>query len=157
MRYVPARHLAKLAVIYLRQSTPQQVARNDGSRQYQLDQRELALKYGWKSDLIYLILTDLGMSGLRSDRPGYQELLELIRAGKVGALFISDVSRAGREERAWFDLLDLLIEHDVLLVKNGVITDPRDESQAFVTKLEALIVARENQMRLANMHRGRLA
>ena len=67
------------------------------------------------------------------------------------------MSRAGREEVAWFELLALLVKHDVLLVKNGVVTDPQDESQAFVTKIEAVIVARENQMRLANMHRGRLA
>jgi DNA invertase Pin-like site-specific DNA recombinase len=97
------------------------------------------------------------MSGMRADRPGYLELLEFIRTGQVGALFISDVSRAGREERAWFDLLALLIEHDVLLIKNGVVTDPQDEAQAFVTKIEAVIVARENQLRLANVHRGRLA
>ena len=135
----------------------QQVRQNEGSRQYQEEQREVAVRYGWRPDMVRMISRDLGLSGMRADRPGYVELLELIRTGQVGALFISDVSRAGREERTWFDLLELLIEHDVLLVKNGVITDPQDESQAFVTKIEAVIVRRENQMRLANMHRGRLA
>lgn len=154
---VLARYLARLALIYCRQSTPEQVRRNEGSRQYQGEQREVARRHGWRPDMIRVIDRDLGMSGMRDDRPGYLELKELIRTGQVGALFISDVSRAGREERAWFDLLDLLIEHDVLLFKNGVMTDPQDESQAFVTKIEAVIVRRENQMRLANMHRGRLA
>lgn len=157
MQRVPGRHLARLAVIYLRQSTEQQVRQNEGSRQYQEEQREVAVRYGWRPDMVRMISRDLGLSGMRADRPGYVELLELVRTGQVGALFISDVSRAGREERTWFDLLELLIEHDVLLVKNGVITDPQDESQAFVTKIEAVIVRRENQMRLANMHRGRLA
>jgi DNA invertase Pin-like site-specific DNA recombinase len=157
MQQVPARYLARLAIVYLRQSTQQQVRVNEGSTQYQAEQRELAIRYGWRPELVRLISRDLGLSGMRSDRPGYLETLELIRAGEVGGLFISDASRAGREERAWFDLLDLLIKHDVLLFKGGVLTDPQDESQAFVTKLEALIVRRENQMRVANMHRGRIA
>jgi DNA invertase Pin-like site-specific DNA recombinase len=153
---IAARYLARLALPYIRQSTEQQVRRNEGSRQYQEEQRELARRLGWRPDMIRVI-SDLGLSGMRADRPGYLEMLALIRAGLVGAIFISDTSRAGREERAWFDLLDLLIEHDVLLFKNGVPTDPHDESQAFVTKIEAVIVRRENQMRLANLHRGRLA
>jgi len=157
MTRIPARYLARRAVVYLRQSTPQQVRRNEGSRQYQEDQRDLALRYGWHADRIHMIFTDLGLSGMTDDRPGYRELLQLIESGEVGALFISDVSRAGREERAWFDLLDLLIKHDVLLFKGGLCTDPHDDSQAFTTKLEALIVRRENQLRVANMHRGRLA
>ena len=40
MQRVPGRHLARLAVIYLRQSTEQQVRQNEGSRQYQEEQRE---------------------------------------------------------------------------------------------------------------------
>jgi DNA invertase Pin-like site-specific DNA recombinase len=157
MQQVPARYLARLAIIYLRQSTQQQVRRNEGSRQYQEEQRDIALRYGWRPNMIRVISRDLGLSGMRADRPGYQEALGLMRTGEAGAFFISDVSRAGREERAWFDLLDLMIQHDVLLIKNGVLTDPNDESQAFVTKIEAVVVRRENQMRLANMHRGRLA
>lgn len=154
---VAARNLARYAVVYIRQSTEQQVRLNEGSRQYQEEQRGLAIRFGWSAEMVKVISCDLGMSGMRSDRPGYQELLKLIREGRVGALFISDVSRAGREERTWFDLLSLLIEYDVLLFKGGMLTDPQDESQAFVTKLEAIVVHRENQMRLANMHRGRLA
>src|SRR5258706_11686564 len=134
MMRIGGRHLARLAVIYIRQSTERQVLHNEGNRQYQEEQRQLAVRYGWLPDMVRVISRDLGMSGLRPDRPGYLELLELIRDGLVGALFISDVTRAGREERAWFDLIALLIKYDVLLVKNGVVTDPQDESQAFVTK-----------------------
>ncbi len=48
MQRVPGRHLARLAVIYLRQSTEQQVRQNEGSRQYQEEQREVAVRYGWR-------------------------------------------------------------------------------------------------------------
>ena len=157
MLQIPARYLARLAIIYLRQSTEQQVRHNEGSRQYQENQVELAIRYGWRRDMIRMISKDLGLSGMRSDRPGFLEARELIQAGQAGGLFVADLSRAGREERELFDLLDLMIEHDTLLFKNGILTDPQDESQVFVTKIEAVIVRRENQMRLANMHRGRLA
>src|SRR5262245_17832340 len=144
---IPARYLARIAVIYVRQSTQHQVDHNEGSRRFQLEQRTLARRFGWRPDMILVISKDLGLSGMRADRPGYLEMLALIRGGQVGAIFISDTSRAGREERAWFDLLELLVEHDVLLFKNGVLTDPHDESQAFVTKIEAVIARRENQIR----------
>ena len=157
MGRVSARYLSRLAVIYLRQSTERQVRCNEGSRQYQEEQVEMARRFGWAPERILVLRGDLGLSGMSRDRPDYKRLLGLIEACEVGGLFIADVSRAGREERAWFDLLDLLIIYDVLLIKGGVLTDPNDESAAFTTKLEALIVRRENQLRLANLHRGRLA
>jgi DNA invertase Pin-like site-specific DNA recombinase len=154
---IPPRHRARLAIVYVRQSTEAQVRQNEGSRQHQEGQRNHARRYGWPADQIRLIDVDLGRSGTTTDRAGYRQVLELIRAGKVGGLFISAVSRAGRREQAWFDLLDLLQEHDVFLFVDGRLTDPNDPSQTLVTKMEAVIAVRENQLRLENMHKGRLA
>jgi DNA invertase Pin-like site-specific DNA recombinase len=157
MIQIPPRYLARIAIVYVRQSTDQQVLHNQGSRHYQEAQVEVARRFGWRRDMIRVVTQDLGMSGRRADRPGYLETLELIRLDQVGAVFVSDLSRAARVETMSFDLLGLLIKHDVLLIKNGVIVDPNDPSQMFVAKIETVVIARENEMRVANMHRGRLA
>lgn len=157
MTEVPSRYLTRLAVVYLRQSTERQVRENEGSRMHQEDLRQRAIDYGWPPERVLVISTDLGRSGMRADRPGYQELLKLIREGRVGALFVSDVSCGGRHDRVWFDLLALLGEMDVLLWKGAGLTDPGDRNQVFVTKIEAVVAHRENEIRFANLHKGRLS
>ena len=58
-------HLDRLAVVYVRQSTPQQVAENQEStdRQYALANR--AIELGWPPDRILVIDDDQGKSGPR--------------------------------------------------------------------------------------------
>lgn len=155
---IPARYLMRKAVVYIRQSTERQVIHNVGSRQYQERQVEHARRLGWSDDKILVISSDLGRSGMtKHNRPGYRELERLVARGEVGAIFVSDPSRAARKEQILFDLLDLLEEHDVLLGIDGRLTDPHDSSQVFVRKVEALTSARDNRVRTETVHRGRLA
>jgi len=151
------RYLSRLAVVYVRQSTAMQVRQNEGSRQYQEAQRDLALRYGWKPEQVELITEDLGLSGLSPDRPGYCRMLSLIAADRVGGLFVSEISRGGRDEQALFQLFDLLARHDVLLFVDGRPSDPNDDGQMFGKKIEALLAARDNRTRVETLYRGRLA
>jgi hypothetical protein len=67
-----ARHLRLLALVYIRQSTPQQLQNNQEStrRQYELAQR--AQQMGWPATAIRVIDDDLGMSGAGSqNRAGF--------------------------------------------------------------------------------------
>src|SRR5512135_1372547 len=69
-------HLDRLAVVYVRQSTPQQVAENREStdRQYALVHR--AIELGWSPERILVIDEDQGKSGATADnRLGFQRLL----------------------------------------------------------------------------------
>ena len=84
---ISARYRTRLAVVYVRQSTEQQVRQNVGSRQHQEAQREQAVALGWRRDDVVMIDDDLGRSGLDLARPGYRRLLELIEGGTVGALY----------------------------------------------------------------------
>lgn len=73
---VRTRHHDRLAVVYIRQSTPQQVVSNRESAdlQYQLRQRAVAL--GWVDDRVLVIDDDQGISGASvANRPGFQRLL----------------------------------------------------------------------------------
>ena len=72
-------HRAKLAVVYVRQSTPQQVLENRESlaRQYALADHARSL--GWPTERVLVIDEDLGLSGRTADtRLGFQRLLGLI-------------------------------------------------------------------------------
>ena len=68
---VTARHLSRLAMLYVRQSTLHQVLENTEStaRQYALRERAIAL--GWEASRIVVIDSDLGQSGASAaDREG---------------------------------------------------------------------------------------
>ena len=66
-------HLRRLAVVYLRQSTEQQVRDNTGSTEFQRSLADVARSYGWPDSQIEIIDEDLGRSGSSSElRTGWQ-------------------------------------------------------------------------------------
>lgn len=79
---VTARHLARQAMLYVRQSTLHQVLENTEStaRQYALRERAIAL--GWEASRIVVIDQDLGQSGASAvDREGFQRLVAEVGLG----------------------------------------------------------------------------
>lgn len=97
-------HLARNAVVYVRQSTAFQVAQNLESqrRQYGLVQR--AQQLGWAD--VEVIDDDLGKSGAGGRRPGFEKLLAAICEGRVGAVLSLEASRLARNGRDWHTLLE---------------------------------------------------
>ena len=97
-------HLARDAVVYMRQSTACQVTNNLESqrRQYALVAR--ARNLGW--DDVQLIDDDLGKSAGGTVRPRFQKLLAAICEGRVGAVVSLEASRLARNGRDWNTLLE---------------------------------------------------
>ena len=60
--------------------------------------------------------TDDGVSGTRFDRPGLNEMLREIEAGKVGTVIVKDMSRAGRDYLRVGLFMETLRENDVRLI-----------------------------------------
>ena len=90
-------HLKRLAVIYIRQSSPFQIENHleSKARQYQLTERAQFL--GWPSARCVVIDEDLGISGAQSfNRPGYQRLVSMVALREVGIIFGLEVSRLAR-------------------------------------------------------------
>ena len=82
-------HLARQAVVYVRQSTHEQVLCNVESTRLQLDLREKAIALGWREPLV--IDGDLGVSaGGYAERPGFQELLTRVATRQVGIIICID-------------------------------------------------------------------
>jgi DNA invertase Pin-like site-specific DNA recombinase len=90
-------HLDRLAIVYVRQSTAQQVAENreSGDRQYALAQR--AVHLGWPADRVLVIDDDQGKSGATAEgRLGFQRLLAEVGLDHVGLILGLEMSRLAR-------------------------------------------------------------
>jgi len=112
---IPAAVLQRKAIVYVRQSTPQQVQLNLESQRRQYELVEVARRRGFTN--IEVIDDDLGRtaSGV-VDRPGFDRLVAALCAGQVGAVLCLDASRLARNGRDWHHLLELcgLVEARVI-------------------------------------------
>ena len=94
---VTTQHQARWAYVYVRQSTPGQVARHGEStdRQYRLVERAVGL--GWPRERVQVIDDDLGRSGTSADgRQGFQQLIADVSLARVGVVVSLDASRLAR-------------------------------------------------------------
>src|SRR5512132_2573946 len=82
---VADQHLARLAVVYVRQSTRQQVADHGESTRLQYGLVERAVALGWPASRVLVIDEDLGKSGASTTgRMGFQRLVTDVTLGRVG-------------------------------------------------------------------------
>jgi DNA invertase Pin-like site-specific DNA recombinase len=152
---IKATHLARRAVVYLRQSTPEQVQSNQGSTAAQLGQRRYAEEWGWPADAIEIIDSDLGLSGAAAaHRPGYRRLVEQIKEGAVGVVLVSDYTRLGRNLEEWLAFLTECARHGVLIANDGKIIDAADQGALLSTRMLALVGEYENAARREHIRRG---
>jgi DNA invertase Pin-like site-specific DNA recombinase len=100
-------HLARKAIVYLRQSSDRQVRQNKESQllQYAVAERMRAL--GWQQ--VEIINSDLGSSaGLgAAQREGFERVLSLVALGEVGIVGSREVSRLSRTDKDWCRLLEV--------------------------------------------------
>jgi DNA invertase Pin-like site-specific DNA recombinase len=104
MTKITPEHLAREAVVYVRQSTAFQVAQNLESQRRQYALAERARGLGWSD--VEVIDDDLGRSGAGARRPGFEKLLAAICEGRVGAVLSLEASRLARNGRDWHTLLE---------------------------------------------------
>ena len=84
MTKITPEHLARDAVVHVRQSTSNQVLNNHESRRRQYGLVDRARALGWVN--VAVIDDDLGRSGSCIARPGFEKLLAAICEGRVGAV-----------------------------------------------------------------------
>src|SRR6202051_2866143 len=100
-------HLARKAIVYLRQSSERQVRQNKESQQLQYAMAERVRALGWKQ--VEIINSDLGSSaGLASaQREGFERVLSLVALGEVGIVGSRELSRLSRTDKDWCRLLEV--------------------------------------------------
>ncbi|HEX2712099.1 MAG TPA: recombinase family protein [Candidatus Acidoferrales bacterium] len=100
-------HLARKAIVYLRQSSDKQVRQNKESQrlQYELADRMRAL--GWRE--VEVISSDLGSSAAIASarREGFERVLSSVALGDVGIVVSREASRLSRTDRDWCRLIEV--------------------------------------------------
>ena len=120
---LPTTVLRRKAVVYVRQSTQQQVQLNTESTRRQYELVEVARRYGFRE--VEVIDDDLGRSaGGTTARPGFERLVAWLCAGEVGAVLCLDASRLARNGRDWHHLLELCGLVEARVIDHEAVYDP---------------------------------
>ena len=90
-------HRSRQALVYVRQSTFDQVQNNLESKRRQYSLADRARELGWAN--IVVIDDDLGHSGSGVHRVGFERLLAALCEGNVGAVFCIEASRLPQRSR----------------------------------------------------------
>jgi DNA invertase Pin-like site-specific DNA recombinase len=152
---VTARHLARSAYLYVRQSTMRQVVENTEStqRQYALRQRAVAL--GWPIDSVVVIDSDLGQSGASAaDREGFQKLVAEVGMGRAGIVLGLEVSRLARNSTDWHRLLEICALTDTLILDEDGIYDPAHFNDRLLLGLKGTMSEAELHVLSARLRGG---
>ena len=104
---ITSAHLARKAVVYLRQSSLAQVKHNKESQRLQYALKDTAKAYGFKH--VEVIDSDLGMSASpgAQTREGFKQLLGSVAMGEVGIVLSRELSRLSRTDKDWCHLMEL--------------------------------------------------
>jgi DNA invertase Pin-like site-specific DNA recombinase len=109
-------HRDRLAVVYVRQSTVQQVERHQESTRLQYGLVERAVALGWARAQVLVIDEDLGKSGATAQgRTGFQRLVAEVGLAHVGIVLGVEMSRLARSNRDWHQLLEVCALFGTLL------------------------------------------
>lgn len=143
-------HLARPALVYIRQSTLLQIHEHRESTERQYALVELAKKLGWDATQVEVIDEDLGQSGASTTRrTGFQRLTADVSLGKVGAILSLEVSRLARSSADWHRLLELCALSDTLIIDDDGVYDPNDFNDRLVLGMKGTMSdAERHSMRL---------
>jgi DNA invertase Pin-like site-specific DNA recombinase len=149
-------HLRRQAIVYVRQSSAQQVRgnRESSERQYALDERARAL--GWPAKSVRTIDEDQGRSGASSaHREGFKKLLAEIGAGQVGVVLALEASRLARSSVDWHRLVEICVITQTLLADESAVYDPRDPNDRLLLGVKGTISEAELFTLRCRLHEGR--
>ena len=149
-------HLRRLAMVYVRQSHPQQVINHGEStaRQYALVERAIA--WGWSPDRVIVIDEDQGQSGQSiATRLGFQRMLAEVSLDHVGLILGLELSRLARSSKDWHQLLELCALFGVLLADADGLYDPTDYNDRLLLGLRGMMNEAELYILKGRMHEGR--
>lgn len=152
---VSTAHRAKLAYIYVRQSTAVQVRQHQESTQLQYRLVDRAAALGWPRERITVIDDDLGKSGTSSvERHGFQRLIAEIGLGKAGLVLSLDASRLARNNHDWHQLLELCSIFGVLIADGERLYDPGAYHDRLLLGLSGIMSEAELHQIRVRLHQG---
>ncbi len=148
-------HRAKLAYIYVRQSSVNQVRQHQESTEMQYRLVDRAVGLVWPHERVQVIDEDLGKSGAGGvDRHGFQKLITEIGLGNAGLVVSLDASRLARNNRDWHQLLELCSVFGVLIADGERLYDPRAYHDRLLLGLSGIMSEAELHQIRMRLHLG---
>src|SRR5882762_8650786 len=132
---IKPQHLARKAILYIRQSSAYQVAHNLESQRLQYAMQDRLHQLGWRE--IDVVDEDLGRSaaGLAT-RAGFERMVAEVCLGEVGAVAAREVSRFARNSRDWQQLIEVCRVVDTVLIYQEAIYAPRQSNDRLLLGLK---------------------
>src|ERR1700745_1395000 len=132
---IGAQHRKRKAMLYIRQSSAQQVLHNRESRTLQYAMRERLATLGWSE--IEIIDEDLGLAAAGGTaRAGFERMVAEVCLGQVGAVAAREVSRFARNSRDWQKLVEVCRVVDTLLIDQEMVYTPRQSNDRLLLGLK---------------------
>jgi DNA invertase Pin-like site-specific DNA recombinase len=155
---IQGNHIDRLALIYVRQSTMQQVERHQESTRLQYGLVSRATQLGWPSQRVVVIDEDLGRSATTTvGRPGFQRLVAEVGLDHVGIVLGIEMSRLARSNRDWHQLLEICALFGTLIGDLDGIYDPSDYNDRLLLGLKGTMSEAELHILKRRMLEGKRA
>jgi DNA invertase Pin-like site-specific DNA recombinase len=150
-------HLTRKAIVYIRQSSPQQVLEHKESTARQYALADLAVALGWPRDRVEIVDADQGRSGqTAAGRGGFQYLLAELGLDHVGIVLGLEASRLARSDPDWAPLVRLCGVFRALLCDYDGLYDPTDFNDRLLLGLKGIMSEAELHFLRGRMNEGRL-
>ena len=151
-------HLDRLAVVYVRQSTMQQVDRHQESTRLQYALVDRAIALGCARSQVIVIDEDLGHSGSTTEgRPGFQRLVAEVGLDHVGLVLGIEISRLARSSRDWYQLLEVCAVFATLIADADGLYDPTSYNDRLLLGLKGTMSEAELHVLKQRMLEGKRA
>lgn len=150
-------HCDRLAVVYVRQSTLQQVLDHQESTRLQYALVARAHELGWPAERVLVIDDDLGKSGATVEgRSGFQRLVSEVSLDHVGLILGIEISRLARSCKDWHQLLELCALFGTLIADSDGIYDPTQYNDRLLLGLKGTMSEAELHIIKQRMLQGKL-
>jgi len=151
------RHLEQTAIVYIRQSSLQQVHRNQESTKLQYSLVGMAQELGWARDRVVVIDDDLGVSGSSAiGREGFQRVLSEVALDHVGLIVGVEMSRLARSNKDWHQLLELCARFGTLIADLDGLYDPSRYNDRLLLGLKGTMSEAELHILRQRLMQGKL-
>ena len=155
---ISAEHLARKAVVYLRQSSPKQVRENLESQRLQYALADRARELGFQE--VEIVDHDLGSSASvgAAPRGGFDRLVGSVALGEVGMILGRELSRLVRTDKDFCHLLEVCQVFNTLIADEGQVYDLASMDDTLVLGIKgtlSVVELRTLKMRLLDGRRAK--
>ncbi|MFO0865670.1 MAG: recombinase family protein [Gemmataceae bacterium] len=137
---VSSAHVEKLAIVYVRQSSPTQVLEHRESTARQYAFAEQAIAFGWPRERVLTIDEDLGKSGRSAEgRSGFQRLIAEVTLNHVGLVLGLELSRLARSSKDWHAFFEMCAVFGTLIADEDGVYDGNDPNDRLLLGLKGIM------------------